>query len=449
MQKNEFAGLMKKHGQEHVIKHLNTLSAEEQKIFLNSVFGMNFELVFNLYKKFSSQNDTPVKYGKIEPPSVIDVALANGEQKDAVLRTGEKTIAEGQTAVTVVAGGQGTRLGYPHPKGMYPVSPVKGKSLFQIFSEKIRALSLRYKVQIPFLVMANPETREEIEIFFRENRFFGLDEENVFFFSQEMLPSITPDKKLVLKDKTSLLSNPDGHGGSLKALWQSGLLSRMERLGITKIFYCHIDNPLVKVDDPLFLGWHLREDADFSLKVVRKRTPGEKVGNFVFADGKPRMIEYIELPDELRDMKDSANNPVFWAGSIGIHFINTEFIKAINKNGFALPYHRQVKKAHQGNNAEAKEIWKFETFVFDALPLAGKVCCMETLRDEEFAPLKNRDGENSPEEVKKAMVYFCKKKLSEKGIAVQPDIKIEISPLAAYCDKSDLPDRIIKDTYIE
>ncbi len=445
MRKNEFIGLMEKYGQEHIIKHLHALSAEEEDAFLKNASGLNFEIVFGLYEKFSKQNDTPAKHKKIAPPDVID---AKEEWTDAVLEIGKKAVADGQTAVTIVAGGQGTRLGYPHPKGMFPVSPIKGKSLFQINCEKVLALSLKYGVNIPLLIMCNPETLEEIRGFFREHRFFGLEEENVFFFTQEMLPSVTPDKKLIIKDKTALLSNPDGHGGSLKALWQSGLLEKLESAGITKIFYCHIDNPLVKVADPLFLGWHIKEKADFSLKVVRKRSSDEKVGNFVVADGKPRMIEYIELPDELRGMKDACGNPVFWAGSIGIHFINTDFIRNINKNGFALPYHRQVKKISSGEDSGERTIWKFETFVFDALPLAGKVYCMETPRDEEFAPLKNRDGADSPDEVGKAMLNFYKKQLHSAGISVAPEAKAEISPLADL-KKTKLPASITKDTYIQ
>jgi UDP-N-acetylglucosamine/UDP-N-acetylgalactosamine diphosphorylase len=447
MQKKRFIGLMERYGQQHIINHLKTLTPEEEKDFLNNATELNFELVFRLYEKISSQKEETVGYKKIEPHGVIENNNTSKEQKDEILHLGEKAIINGETAVLIVAGGQGTRLGYPHPKGMYPISPIKGKSLFQINSEKVLALSQRYNIRIPLLIMTNLENRKEIEEFFKENRFFGLKKENLFFFTQEMLPSITPDRKLVLKNRTSLLSNPDGHGGSLKAIWRSGLIKKLEGLGITKIFYCHIDNPLIKVDDPFFLGWHIREKSDFSLKVVRKKYPGEKVGNFVMAGGKPRMIEYIEMPEKLRDMKDSKGNPVFWAGSIGIHFINTDFIKKINRNGFALPYHRQVKKASGGRYMESEQVWKFETFVFDALPLTKKVCCLETIREEEFAPLKNSEGENSPEKVKNAMLRYYKKQLTDKGIKVSAGVKIEISPLVNL-DKIEIPSPITKDTYI-
>ncbi|MCM8777266.1 MAG: UTP--glucose-1-phosphate uridylyltransferase [Candidatus Omnitrophica bacterium] len=415
---------LKEHRQEHIIRHIELLDKNEKDIFIKNLNTMNLELAFQLYENFSKPEEVKT-YKEITPPYIVDIEKYKKEKE--MLSIGENSIKAGETAVMIVAGGQGSRLGYPYPKGMYPISPVKGKSLFQIATEKVLALSLKYKINIPLLIMTNPETKEMIENFFNGNNYFGLTKECIFFFNQDILPSITPDGKLIIKEKTSIFANPDGHGGSLKAIWQSGLLDRMEKQGIKRIFYCHIDNPLVNVNDPVFLGWHIKEGAEFSLKVVKKREPEEKVGHFVISDGKPTIIEYIEFPDELKYKKDINGNLIFWAGSIGIHFIETSFIRKINKDGFALPYHRQVKKTKIDN--EEKEIWKFETFVFDAIPLADKVCCVETIREDEFAPLKNKEGEDSPEEVKKAMMNFYRKKLEELGIYVSSDVKVEVSPL--------------------
>lgn len=446
--KTEIIEICKKYGQHHIIQYFESLSEERQKEFLKNLSTMNLELSFQLYEKFLNfKVEETGQFREINPHPIIDIILLR-QKKDEMLSIGELSIRKGETAVMIVAGGQGSRLGYSYPKGMYPISPLKGKSLFQIFSEKILALSRRYKVSIPLLIMTNPETQDVIREFFKQHKFFGLDEGDVYFFNQEMLPSLTPDGKLIIKD-TTIFANPDGHGGSLKAIWQSGLIKQMEKKGVKRIFYCHIDNPLVNVDDPVFLGWHLKEGAEFSLKVVKKRNPEEKVGHFVMADGKPRIIEYIEFPDEMRYKKDANGNLVFWAGSIGIHFIEISFIEKLNRDGFALPYHRQIKKTKIKD--EEKDVWKFETFVFDALPFADKVCCVETLREDEFAPLKNKEGEDSPEEVKKAMLYFYRKQLIEEGIKVAPDVKVEISPL---CDLKVVSQRIknreiTQDTYIE
>ncbi|MCM8830495.1 MAG: UTP--glucose-1-phosphate uridylyltransferase, partial [Candidatus Omnitrophica bacterium] len=416
--------LLKEHRQDHIIRHIELLDKNDKEIFIKNLANMNLELTFQLYEDFLKPEKIKT-HKEITPPHIVDIEQYKKEKK--MLSIGEDSIKAGETAVMIVAGGQGSRLGYPYPKGMYPISPVKGKSLFQIAAEKVLTVSLKYKIKIPLLIMTNPETKEIIENFFHQNNYFGLKKEDIFFFNQDILPSITPDGKLIIKEKTSIFANPDGHGGSLKAIWQSGLLDRMEKQGVKRIFYCHIDNPLVNINDPVFLGWHIKEGAEFSLKVVKKRHPEERVGHFVISDGKPTIIEYIEFPEELKYRKDENENLVFWAGSIGIHFIEASFIRKLNKDGFALPYHRQVKKARQ--NGEEIDIWKFETFVFDAIPLADKVCCVETIREDEFAPLKNKDGEDSPEEVKKAMVNFYRRKLEELGIYVSSDVKVEVSPL--------------------
>ncbi|MCX8082165.1 MAG: UTP--glucose-1-phosphate uridylyltransferase [bacterium] len=447
MSERKIIELLEEYGQGHIIHHIGLLNEKEKDIFIQNLNTMNFKLVFQLYEEFSKEKEEK-KYREIKPHPIIDIKLYESE-KEGILPVGEESIRNGETAVMIVAGGQGSRLGYPYPKGMYPISPIKNKSLFQIFSEKLLMLSMKYNVKIPLLIMTNPETYGLIQEFFRENKFFGLDGKNVYFFNQDILPSLTPDRKLIIKDKTSIFANPDGHGGSLKAVYQSGFIERMEKQGVKRIFYCHIDNPLVNVNDPVFLGWHIKQGAEFSLKVVKKRNPEEKVGHFVMADGKPRIIEYIEFPDELRNQKDINGNLIFWAGSIGIHFIETSFIRKLNLGGFILPYHRQIKKAKIGN--EEKEIWKFETFVFDAIPFANKVCCVETLREDEFAPLKNKEGEDSPEEVKKAMLNFYRKKLQETGIKVSPDVNVEISSL---CDIDTIKEKIkckeiTEDRYIE
>lgn len=444
---NQIIDVLKEYQQEHILKHIFSLEETEKKLFLQNLTTMNFGLVFSLYEKFSKPG-LEKKYRDIKPHPIIDIEQSR-EKKSEILLIGEECIKKGETAVMIVAGGQGSRLGYPYPKGMYPISPLKSKSLFQIFSEKVLALSLRYKVNIPLLIMTNPETNQIIKDFFIENNFFGLEEKNVLFFNQEVLPSLTPDRKLIIKDKTTIFANPDGHGGSLKAVWKTGLIDRLESQGVKRIFYCHIDNPLVNVDDPLFLGWHIKEGAEFSLKVVKKRNAEEKVGHFVMTNGKPCIIEYIEFPEELRNKKDENGNLIFWAGSIGIHFIETSFIRKLNKDGFALPYHRQVKKTKL--NDKEIEVWKFETFVFDALPFADRVCCVETLREEEFAPLKNKEGEDSPEEVKQAMLNFYRRQLTDAGIKVSPDVRVEISPL---CDIKNQAEKlkgteITKDTYLE
>ncbi|HNS31844.1 MAG TPA: UTP--glucose-1-phosphate uridylyltransferase [bacterium] len=425
--KKKVISLLEKYNQLHVVKYLDSLSPEEKEKFLLNAVRLNLKLVFELYSNFSGFNNIPYSSCReITPPFVFRPCNSGAEKK--FIERGELSIRKGETAVLAVAGGQATRLGYPYPKGMYPISPVRGKSLFMLLSQKIKALSLKYGAAIPLLIMTNPENNRGIRNYFEKNKFFGLDRESVSFFRQELLPSLTPDGRLILKEDGNIFSNPDGHGGCIKALCKSGLLKKLEDRGIKNLFYCHIDNPLVKILDPLFLGYHVRNNSDFSLKTVKK-LHDEKVGTFVFADGKPAVIEYIELPENLRESRDARGKPLFADGSIGVHIIGTEFIRYLNGKKIGLPYHRQQKILRQGD--KAKEVWKFETFIFDAIPLARKVSCMETEREVEFAPLKNSKGIDSPADVKRKMSELHRKWLLRAGMKIPQKSVVEVSPLFA------------------
>jgi UDP-N-acetylglucosamine/UDP-N-acetylgalactosamine diphosphorylase len=369
---------------------------------------------------------------------------------------GEALLRENRVAVLVVAGGQGSRFGFEGPKGIFPVSPVKKKSLFQLFSETVAALNRRYRSAIPLLVMTSRENDGTVKDFFRAHHFFGLDSGTVFFFTQEMLPTITADGSLMLKDETHLFANPDGHGGSLKALHKSGLLSALVQKGFSDLFYCQVDNPLVKVAEPVFLGYHRMAESEFSLKVLRRRTAAEKIGVYALINGKPGVIEYSDLAAGSECLAEG-DSMRFWAGSIAIHILSLSFVERLNRQGFSLPYHRAVKivKAPgQDSGAEGVTVWKFETFVFDGLPLAVRACCVETLREEEFAPVKNRQGEDSAGTAVKAISDRFRRWLIEAGSAVASGVSVEINPGYAL-DKEELaaklkgnPLVIKEDTYL-
>lgn len=430
---NDFKALMEAYRQTHILGYLEKLPPDKKKNFLKNAAGLNFKLVFTLHKNHCSGPEEKTAPAEGIKPPVLFTPHSAAEKKE-ILEAGEMSILGGETAVMIVAGGDATRLGYPYPKGMYPVSPLKGKSLFELLSEKVKAVSLKYNRKIPLLIMTNPENCQTIKNFFTKHGFFGLDRNSIFFFSQEILPSITPEGRLILKNAEHIVSNPDGHGGSLKAIWESGLLQKLEKRGVKKIFYCHIDNPLVKVLDPFFLGCHITKKADFSLKTVKK-LPDEKVGTFVYSGGKASVVEYIEIPEILKEAKNRRGELIFNKANIGVHIINTGFISSLNKKGFALPYHRQRKKVALPDTKKM-EIWKFETFVFDAMPFAKKVLCIETKREEEFAPLKNKEGKDSPAEVKQKMVSLYKTWLNAAGIEIKADAAVEISPLFA-CSKKE------------
>lgn len=373
---------------------------------------------------------------------------------------GEKALRDGRVAAFLVAGGQGTRLGFDGPKGKFPVSPVKNKTLFQLHSEKILALSKKYDVIIPWYIMTSETNHQETVDFFVAHDYFGLNSKNVMFFRQEMIPALDPYGRLILDEKDHIFRNPNGHGGSLSALKKSGALDDMKSRGIDLIFYFQVDNVLVKICDPDFIGSHLQEQAEMSAKVVTKTDPGEKVGVLGRIDGKLGVIEYSDLAEAEKTARNPDGTLKFRAGSIAIHILNVDFVELENEGGLKLPWHMAHKKvAHvdeEGNRVEPDEPngYKFETFVFDALGDAKETVFLEVKREEEFSPVKNAKGIASPETARRDMVNQFRRWLEQAGVQIPTDCNnaanglIEISPLFAL-DGDDLKVKVNSDLKIE
>jgi UDP-N-acetylglucosamine/UDP-N-acetylgalactosamine diphosphorylase len=460
MQEADFLKLCETYNQAHLIKHYNELNLEEKQEFLCGLQGLDFDLTFKLYRKFAQENSLFSQTFDLQPAPVITLPATEAEKaaREEARKLGESLLRKNQVAVLIVAGGQASRLGYNGPKGTFAISPLQHKSLFQLLAEYIRASQLKFGAEIPLLLMTSADNCEVTRQFFITHNFFGLNSDKVQFFNQAMLPAVTPEGKLILKHKTRLFTNPDGHGGSLKALYNSGLVQKLKQEGITQIFYCQVDNPLVKVVDPVFLGYHLKEGSEISSKVLRKRSWDEKVGLWVIKEGKPAVIEYSDLAPEVQALLDTKGELRYWAGSIAIHLIALDFVLRLNEHGFALPYHKAVKSI-VGLGADGRPAtltgWKFETFVFDAIPLARKACAVETKREEEFSPIKEPDGPDSPDTAKSAMIRLFKNWLKAAGVEVAPGATVEISPLYAL-DQEELSARlkgqdlkIDKDLYLE
>ncbi|MCD6281349.1 MAG: UDPGP type 1 family protein [Deltaproteobacteria bacterium] len=396
--------------------------------------------------------------GKMQPPDVVPADFAHTKDAKVARERGEDLISQGRVAVVMVAGGQGSRLGLSGPKGALGISPVKKKSLFQLHSEKILALKKRYNKAIPFLIMTSRSNDADTRRFFEDNAFFGLGRDEVYFFVQGMMPSITAEGRLIISRDGGLFMNPDGHGGTLDALKKSGLLGMLGERGVDLIFYFQVDNPLVKMCDPLFLGLHVQKDAQMSSKVVEKRNFDEKVGVIAVVDGKTRVIEYSDLKEEFMYMEDDEGRPVYRAGSIAIHLFDRAFIEAITIRGVNLPYHKAVKNIptidQYGRPVEIKGI-KFEKFIFDALPFAERALTLEVKREQEFAPVKNKTGQDSIESAISLQDKLFRSWLARAGRIVEDGIKVEISPLFALDEEdllskaSALPSKIEKDLYIE
>ncbi len=358
---------------------------------------------------------------------------------------GEKALRRGKVALFTVAGGQGTRLGYDGPKGTFPVTPVTKKPLFQVFAEKILAAQKRYGCELMWFIMTSHANHAQTLAFFDKHRHFGLRPEQVHFFRQGRMPAVDFSGKVLLESRDAIALSPDGHGGSLRALVRSGAVERMERAGVEVISYFQVDNPLIRIIDPAFIGFHLLRGSEMSSRMVPKAFDKEKVGHFCLQRGRLVVIEYSDMPDEFATLRDERGELVYNAGSIAIHLLSTAFVRRVGEGGtnVVLPFHRADKKVATVDGAgtplkpDKPNGVKFEMFVFDALPFARNPIVVETRRSEEFSPVKNAEGGDSPRTCSDDQMRLFTRWMHAAGLAVPvdahgvPTIKVEISPLFA------------------
>jgi UDP-N-acetylglucosamine/UDP-N-acetylgalactosamine diphosphorylase len=407
------------------------------------------------------------KVGQAEEKASVEpalyVPLARSKNDRGAREDGEARIRAGKTAFLTVAGGQGSRLGFEGPKGMFSVTPIRGLTLFALFAEKLLAARRWYGAAIPWLIMTGPQNHDATREYFASQRWFGLGHETVHLFTQASIPSLSPDGGLLLAPDGGLFRNPNGHGGVIEALRRSELLPALKEKGVEHLFYFQVDNPLVRVPDPLFLGFHCREHSLISSKVIEKSHPEEKLGVIVTAAGVPRIIEYSDLDAKLMNARDVDGRLLFAQGSPAIHLLDVDFLMDAR---LKLPWHiarKSVKALNPtatGTEIVDRDAVKMEMFIFDAIPLADRSLFFETERAEEFAPLKNREGLDSIETCRRGQIERAARWLERCGVDVprgpdgRPLSAIEISPLFALdpdvlaARRGIVKDRIDEDTLL-
>jgi UDP-N-acetylglucosamine/UDP-N-acetylgalactosamine diphosphorylase len=432
-------------GQSHLLRFWENLDPAGRSRLESQLRALDLDAIAELVETQVKQKASLPLPQRIEPvdsyPRVPDASRR--ELYDRAEKCGHELLRQGKVAAFLVAGGQGTRLGYDGPKGEFPVTPVKDKPLFQVFAEQLLAHSRDAGRSIPWYIMTSDANDAPTRAFFEKNNYFGFPKQDVFFFQQGMMPAFDMNGKMLLAERDALALSPDGHGGSLRALAKSGALADMKRRGVEHLSYFQVDNPLVHVIDPLFLGLHDLTGSEMSSKMIPKAGPLEKVGNFVMGDGKLQVIEYSDLPNELAHQKNPGGSLRFNAGSIAIHALRRDFIERLNQRGrLELPWHRAEKKVEhideRGHEVkpEKPNAVKLEQFVFDAIPLARNPIVFETDRAEEFSPVKNAEGVDSPATSRRDQIRRAARWLREAGVEVpmrgdDVEATIEISPLRA------------------
>ena len=447
-------------GQSHLIRFVGELDAEAKRRFFTELEKLNLDELSALVETHVKRVAETKLPKDIRPPHCFPLAPEDDETKrlysEAEAR-GRRLLSDGKVCALTVAGGQGSRLGFDGPKGAYPVTPVKRKPLFQVFAESLSRAKRKFSAEIPWYVMTSSTNDAATRSFFSDNAYFGVAPETVFFFTQGEMPAIGFDGKILLRSKGALAMAPNGHGGTLLALRESGALDNMASAGVEHISYFQVDNPLVSVVSPFFVGLHDMRGSEMSSRALEKTGPFEKLGNYCVADGKLTIIEYSDMPRELAETRGADGRLLFRLGSPAIHVISRKFVERLTKDGkFHLPWHRAEKKVPfidcSGDFVEPSEpnAVKLETFIFDAIPMAENPIVVEAARDDEFAPVKNKSGVDSAESCRSLLMERDARWLELAGVSVprRPDgtldCELELSP-ESFFDEEDVRDRFRSD----
>jgi len=436
-QENGLVERWKRRGQGHLFAYWDKRPEEKKRALLNDLEALDIEVYELLQRKLKTQSSDG---GRLCIEPVAHIPEAQWRRDAEAQARGKDLLAAGRVAICTVAGGQGSRLGFDGPKGCFPISPIRQATLFQIFAEKVLAARRHYDRPLYWYIMTSPLNLGPTRGFFESNGYFGLQEAEVLFFTQGLFPSLTGEGKLLLAEEGGLFQNPNGHGGTICALKDSGCLDHMTREGVDELYYFQVDNPLVRIPDPPFLGLHSLKGSRMSTKVIEKAYPEEKIGVIGTIAGKPGVIEYSDIGEENQKARDEQGNLLYSHGSIAIHIFNTGFLRS---HSGRLPLHVAEKKIRtwipndRGGTVEERQGIKFEMFIFDALADAADPLFFETTREEEFAPLKNKTGRDSIETCRQGMMNLYARWLLANGVSVpmregKPVHRIEISPSFAW-----------------
>ena len=386
--------ILKDQKQEQILEY----PIKNKEEFASEVLKINFEELNKLYDK--AIKNEKVKNSKIEPIPYIEKDKLSEEEKEHYKKIGENIIKNNEYAVVTMAGGQGSRLGHDGPKGTFDFGLENHKSIFEVLCDRLKEAYKKYNVYIPWYIMTSRQNNEETINFFEKNNYFGYSKENVYFFRQGELPVLNDQGKLMLNKEGNINTAADGHGGIFVSMEKEKITENMKQRGIKWLFIGPVDNVLIKMIDPIFIGICQDKNVLAGGKSIIKAYPEERVGVFCKKDGKPDVIEYTEISKEMAEMKNDRGELVYAESHINCNMFNIDIIEKISKN--KLPYHSAHKKIEYLNKEgqvvkpEEPNAYKFEAFIFDAFKMLDEMTIFRVKREEEFAPIKNAEGKDSP-----------------------------------------------------
>ncbi len=396
--------LLKIYNQEHIINLINKLDEEKKKDLIEQIKQIDFHQLKELYD--NTKKEIVIKENKIEPLPYMDKNKLSKIQKEEFENLGEQILKNGQYAVVTMAGGQGTRLGHIGPKGTFKLDVYgKGKYLFEILVENLKEANQKYGKIIPWYIMTSKENNKETIDFMEKHNYFGYDKNSVKFFAQSELPLLDLEGKLLIGKDMKIREASDGNGGTYSSLRASGALADMKEKGIKWVFIGSVDNALLKMADVTLLGMAIDKGVQIASKSVVKANPHERVGVFCKMNGHPKVIEYTEMPEKIAEEIDENGELKYGESHIMCNLYTIDAIEKISKE--TLIYHSAVKKnAYIDENG--REIiptepnsYKFESFIFDAFEIFDDIAILRGKREDDFAPVKNKDGVDSPKTAKK------------------------------------------------
>ncbi|KAI8066600.1 nucleotide-diphospho-sugar transferase [Gongronella butleri] len=454
-------------GQDHLFTYFEQLDRAEQQQLYSQLTSFDVASINAIYAKAVGGNQQQQQECNVEPLSEQVYASTLKTPAGTLLEwetLGMSLIAQGKVAVILMAGGQGTRLGSSAPKGCYDINLPSGKTLFQLQAERIlrlQTLARQYNPPndancvIPWYIMTSGPTHQPTLDFFKKNNYFGLQEENVVFFQQGILPCLTLDGKIIMESKSKVAIAPDGNGGIYKAVQESGVLDDLKRRGVLYTHCYCVDNCLAKVADPVFLGYCVKNNTDCGVKVVGKAAPEEPVGVVCLRNGKYGVVEYSEISKEVSERRNADGSLAFGAANIANHFFSTEFLERVPTFAHELEYHIAKKKIkyldmHTGETVVPKTNsgMKLECFVFDVFPFARHLSVLEVDRKDEFSPLKNAPGSgvDCPETSRRDIIAQHIRFIENAGgrvvdtngnpVVYDDSVQFEVSPWVTYAGEA-------------
>lgn len=396
----EIKEILKKNNQEQLLVCYDKLNTEGKEKLLNQISDIDFKQINTLYENTKNNKNTNSKDDLIEPIDYVDESKLTEEEYNNYKNVGENIIKTKKLAVLTVAGGQGTRLGFKGPKGKYDIGLDTHESLFELICKPLKEANKKYGVNIPWYIMTSNENNEETVSFFKENNYFGYPEKEVKFFIQGEIPMISEDGKILVNEEGFVKLAADGHGGVFKSMVRSGVLKDLNARNVDWLVIGPVDNPLINMADPIFLGVTASKNCMAAGKSVVKANPEERVGVFCKRNKKPSVIEYTEISQEMCNLRDKNGELVFGESNVNCNLFNMKRINEVAEN--ELPYHAAHKKADYIDEngklvvAEKPNAYKYETFIFDAFESMESMAILRVKREEEFAPVKNAEGVDSP-----------------------------------------------------